>query len=192
MEVVPGGRVLGQFDLRLVRPDVVEAVPFPAHEAGAHVDLLDGGVDDRAFALPLLRAQVAADRVEGGDVGDVAGNDLEVVQVGRQAVAAAYPRHDLIAGVHHEVFALAEAERQHPALPPRQVALPVEGLLAEVLRHLPSGERFEPHQPAAGVVDQGPVLAGPGAVGREDVAGARGSWSGVVTVSTGGWAAGSV
>ena len=98
------------------------------------------------------------------------GGDLEVVQVGLQAVAAGDPRDRLVAGVHDEVFALAEAQREHAPLPPRQVALAFVGLLAQVLRGLASRQLVEPDEPALRRVDQRPVLARTGAVGREDVA----------------------
>ena len=67
---------------------MVEGVPLPAHEPGAHVDLLDGGVEELAAARPLEGGEVAVDRVVGRDVGDAVRGDLELVQVGREAVAA--------------------------------------------------------------------------------------------------------
>ena len=67
---------------------MVEAVPFPAHQPTRHVDLLNGCVDDCAVARAAQRGEVAADRVVGGYVGDAAGGELEVVQVGVQSVAA--------------------------------------------------------------------------------------------------------
>ncbi len=91
---------------------------------------LDRRVDDRPARGALDRAEVAADRVEGSDVGDFVGGELEVVQVRLQAVAAVDGGDRLVAGVHDHVFALAEAEREHTALPPRQGALPFVCLLA--------------------------------------------------------------
>ena len=84
-------------------------------------------------ARPVDGRQVAADRVVRGDVGDVAGGELEVVQVRLQAVAAGDPGDRLVARVRDEVFALAEAEREHATLPPGQHALAFVGLLVEVL-----------------------------------------------------------
>ena len=65
------------------------------------------------------------------------GGDLEVVQVRLQAVAAGDPRDRLVAGVHDDVFALAEAEREHAPLPPGQVAPAFVGLLVQVLAASP-------------------------------------------------------
>ena len=150
--------------------DVVEAVPFPAHEPGPHVDLLDSGVEDRAVAHPSHRREVAADRVERRDVGDVVPGDLEVVQVRPQAVGAGNPGDRLVVVVHDDVFAPTEAEREHLALPPRQVVPTFVCLLAQVLRGFTSGEMVEPDEPALRGVDQRPVLTRTGPVGREDVA----------------------
>ena len=135
-----------------------------------HVDLLDRRVDDRPVARAAQRREVAADRVVGGDVGDAVGGDLEVVQVGVQPVAAGHPRNGLVAGAHHHVFALAEAQFEHAPPPPRQVAPPFVGLLVEVLRRFAAGQPVEPHEPALRGVDQRAILAGTGPVGREDVA----------------------
>ena len=110
MEPVPRGGALWRGRLGFRCADVVEAVPFPAHQARLHVDLLDGGVDDGAVGRAAELGEVAADRVERGDVGDVVGRDLELVQVGAQAVAALERCDDLIARVHDHVFALSEAE----------------------------------------------------------------------------------
>ena len=44
------------------------------------------------------------------------GCDLEVVQIGMQAVASGDPGDGLVAGVHDDVFALAEAELEHRPL----------------------------------------------------------------------------
>ncbi len=163
----PGGR---RFGLGLRGADVVEAVPFPAHEARLHVDLLDRRVDDRPAPRSFDRHEVAADRVVRGDVGDVVGGDLEVVQVRLQAVSAGDPRDRAVAGVHDDVFALTEAQRQHAPLPPGQVALPFIGLLVEVLRGFAARQPVEPHELALRRVDQRPVLTRTGPVGREHVA----------------------
>ena len=66
------------------------------------------------------------------------GSDLEVVQVGLQAVAAGNPRDRLVVGVHDDVFALTEAQREHASLPPGQVAPAFVGLLVQVLRRFAS------------------------------------------------------
>ncbi len=161
---------VGASTLGLRGADVVEAVPFPAHEARLHVDLLDRRVDDRPVPRSLHRREVAADRVVRRDVGDVAGGDLEVVQVRLQAVAAGDPRDRLVVGVHDDVFALAEAEREHAPLPPRQVAPAFVCLLAQVLRRFAPRQLVEPDEPALRRVDQRPVLTRTGPVGREDVA----------------------
>ena len=73
-----------------------------------------------------LRAPPSEERsqrieVVGGEVGDVAGCDLEVVEVRFVAVARADRGDGLVVGVHDDVFALAEAERENPALPPGEV-----------------------------------------------------------------------
>ncbi len=117
------------------------------------------------------RREVAADRVVRGDVGDVVGGDLEVVQVGLQAVAAGDRGDRLVVGVHHDVFALAEAQREHAPLPPRQVAPACVCLLVQVLRRLAPRQLVEPDEPALRRVDQRSVLTRTGPVGREDVAG---------------------
>ena len=83
------------------------------------------------------RREVAADRVVRRDVGDAVRGDLKLVQVRLQAVAAGDPRDRLVAGVHDDVFALAEAQREHAALPPGQVAPAFVGLHVEVLRRFP-------------------------------------------------------
>ena len=80
---------------------------------------------------PADRGEVAADRVVRGDVGDAVRGELEVVQVGLQAVAAGDPRDRPVVRVHHDVFALAEAQREHVPLPPRQHAPAFVGLLAD-------------------------------------------------------------
>ncbi len=98
VEVVPRRGPARRFDFGLGCRDVVEAVPFPAHEARVHVDLLDRRVDDRAACRAVHRAQVAADRVVGRDVGDVVRGELELVQVGLQPVAAGDPRDGLDSG----------------------------------------------------------------------------------------------
>ena len=121
-------------------------------------------------ACSFHRREVAADRVVRRDVGDVVGGDLEVVQVRLQAVAAAHPGDRLVVGVHDDVFALAEAEREHAPLPPRQVALTFVCLLVQVLRRFAPRELVEPDEPALRRVDQRPVLTRTGPVGREDVA----------------------
>ena len=72
--------------------------------------------------------------------------DLEVVQVRLQAVAAGDPRDRLVAGVHDDVFALAEAEREHLALPPRQGAPAFVGLLVQILRRFAPGQLVEPDE----------------------------------------------
>ena len=119
--------------------------------------------------VPPAEREVAVDRVEGRDVGDVVGLDLEVVQVGLQAVGAGNPGDGLIVGVHHEVFALAEAEREHAALPPRQGAPAFVALHVEVLGGLASRELLKPHQTPLRCVDQRAELPGPGTVGGQDV-----------------------
>ena len=101
-----GGEVCGLVDV-----DVVEAVPLPAHEPGLHVDLLTAASRMDTVARALGRAQVAADRVERRDVGDVVRRNLEVVQVGLQTVAALDGRDGLVVGVDDDILALAEAER---------------------------------------------------------------------------------
>ena len=110
------------------------------------------------------------DRVVRGDVGDVVRSDLEVVEVGLQPVAALDRGDCLVVGVHHEVLALAEAEREHVALPEGQVALAFVALHAEIIRGQAPGELVEPDEPALRRVDQRSVAARPGAVGGEDVA----------------------
>ena len=57
------------------------------------------------------------------------------------------------------------------ALPPRQHAPAFVGLLVQVLRRFAPEQLVEPDEPALRRVDQRPVLARAGAVGREDVAG---------------------
>ena len=73
-------------------------------------------------------------------------SDLEVVQVRLQAVAPRNPRDRLVAGAHDDVFALAEAEREHLALPPRQHAPAFVGLLVQVLRRFAPCELVEPDE----------------------------------------------
>ncbi len=113
MEVVPRRRVVRRFDFRLGGGDVVEAVPFPAHETGVHVDLLDRGVGDRAVAR-RRRPSCVSQRTGLKAVMYAMpwGSSAEVVQVGAQAVARAHALDHLVAVVHHHVFALAEAERR--------------------------------------------------------------------------------
>ena len=151
--------------------DVVEAVPFPAHEAALDVDRLDGGVEDHAVARPADRREIAADRVVGGDVGDAVRSDLEVVQVRLQPVAARDGGDRLVVGVHDDVLALAEAEREHAPPPPGQVALALVALHAQIVGGEAARELVEPDELPLRRVDQRAVLAGPGPVGQEDVAG---------------------
>ena len=72
------------------------------------------------------------------------GCDLEVVQVRLQAVGAGDSGNRLIAGVHDDVFALAEAELEHAPPPPGEHALSLVCLHAEVLGMLAPAHFPEP------------------------------------------------
>ncbi len=120
------------------------------------------------------------DRVEHRqDRGVVGGVDVEFVEVGFVAVAAADARDLLVGAVVDDLFALAEALWRDVALPPG------DDRFAFVLLHLQVGplgalgERVEPDELAGAVEDHRAVLAGSGVGRREDVAGGlgRGSWS---------------
>ena len=158
MEAIPRRGVRGDRGVGLARGHVVGAVPLPADEAGLHVDLLDGRVDERPVAHAAERGEVAADEVVDGDVGHVARRDLEVVQVGFVTVSSADGGDGLVVGIHHDVLALAEPGREHASLPPRQIALAFVALHAEVQRVDGARETLKPDQPALGAVDQRAVL----------------------------------
>ena len=107
-------------------------------------------IDAVALAAFTVR-EVAAHQVVGREVGDVVRGDLEVVQVGFVAVAGGDGRDGLVVGVHDDVFALAEAEREHASLPPRQIVLAFVALHAQVLRSFAARQLVEPHERPCGV-----------------------------------------
>src|ERR1700683_2929429 len=92
------------------------------------------------------------------------------MQVSLQAVASRDFGDSLVMGVHDDVFALAETEREHLAVPESQLALAFVALDVQVLGGFSSRKMVEPNKSALGGVDQWPVLARPGPVGREDLA----------------------
>ena len=74
---------------RLGERDLAERVPLERHQPGRDVDLLDHRVDDEAALGPLHRPQVLAHDRIADDHGLVVRRDLELVQVGPEAVGAA-------------------------------------------------------------------------------------------------------
>ena len=76
------------------------------------------------------------------------GVEQDLVQVGAVAVAGAHGRDLVVGVVVDHVFALAEADADDAALPPRQRGLAFVGLHLEVGRRLAGGQRVKPHERA--------------------------------------------
>ena len=113
-------------------------------------------------AGPPTGREVAEDRVVGGDQRGALGGELEVVQVGLQAVAGLDVGDVGVGAVGDHVVAEAEAVHRDVALPPRQHRPAVVLLDAQVGRRGVRRQRLEPHAaPPFGSRIIGPAWPGP-------------------------------
>ncbi len=149
---------------------VVEARPLQHHEARPHVDLLHQAVGHGAVGGAAHRGQVAADRVVGGDQRRALARELELVQVGLDAVSGVHVAHIRVGLVEQHVFAEPVPVHRDVSLPPRQHGLAQVFLHAEVGRERVRGQRLEPDQSAVRFEDHRPRLAGTGVRRHEQVA----------------------
>ena len=78
---------------------MVEAVPLAPDEPCAQVDFLEDRVGDGAAAGAAHVGEVAVDRVEDRQHRGVLGRDVEVVEVGREAVAGVDAPDELVVAV---------------------------------------------------------------------------------------------
>ena len=112
--------------------DLAERVPLERHEPGRDVDLLDHRVDDEAaLRAALHRLQVLAHDRVGDDDRLVVRRDLELVQVGAEAVGRADAADDAVGLVEHHHLAGADALARRAA-PVGEHRLALVGLGAEV------------------------------------------------------------
>ena len=146
---------------------VAERMPLPHHQPGLDVDLLHDGVGEDVVRAAAEGGQVGVDRVEGVYPRGSLRGDAQHVQI--RVVAVAGPdRTDLLVGaVVDDVFALAEADLEDPALPPRQNRLALVALHPEVRRGLTGGHRVEPDQ-VPGLVDDHRPRGADALVGSEE------------------------
>ena len=102
--------------------------------------------------------EVAVDWVEHRHHGRVLRRDVEVVEVGFEAVARVDAPDLLVVAVDDHLFALAEPLRRDVALPPTQHGLAIELLHLQVARRIAGGHRVKPDHVAGFVEDHRPVL----------------------------------
>ena len=100
------------------------------------------------------------------------------MQVGVVAVARPDQGHAPVGAVVEDVLALAEADLEDPALPPREHRFSLVSLDSEVRRLLPGRERVKPDEVAALIDDHRPGRALPLVGGEEQIAGRRAGFGG--------------
>src|ERR1019366_6303894 len=124
--------------------DVPDRVPLVHHQAGLDVDLLNDAVVDQPVARTPVGAEVPMLRLERDEPGGTLAGDLEVVQVGVQAVSGADCRNRDVAGALDHIDALAVPLDDLP-LPPRQHRCATVALNLEVERPRARPGRAETH-----------------------------------------------
>src|SRR5215218_6257857 len=179
VEVVEGRLEIGWwFEIRLLKGNVLQAVPLKEHLAGLDIDLLDYPVEHSAVRRTSYVGQIPRHLTVDRDQRRVLWRDEELVVVALVAVAGPDPLYLPIRVVHEHVLALAKPRVE--SLPPGEHLLSLVSLHLEVERVflVITLQRMEPYRLPAVVDDQRRVFAGgarPGFFlrGDEDVTGGR-------------------
>src|SRR5215217_4287619 len=179
VKVVEGRLEIGWwFEIRLLKGNVLQAVPLEEHLAGLDVDLLDYPVEHSAVRRTPYGGQIPRHLIVDRDQRRVLGRDEELVVVALVAVAGPDPLYLPIRVVHEHVLALAKPRVE--SLPPGEHLLALVGLHLEVERVFLfiTLQGMEPDRLPPIVEDQRGVFARPARPrlllrGDEDVTGAR-------------------
>src|SRR5215204_3373519 len=131
VEVVEGPfLILFRLVVRLVEPDVIEAVPLEEHLAGLDVDLLGDPVEHHAVYRATHTRQIPLYFAVDGYKGCILGCYEELVMVSLIAVASPHPGYLPVRMVADHVLTLAVAGVE--TLPPGKNRLALVGLHLEV------------------------------------------------------------